>query len=330
MTRLSLLTLASIPIMATAAAEETKLCVYDPAGTTGASFQLAQDYQLQAKAQGVSLELVPYTDESTAAADLAAGQCGMALITGLRARQFALPTATLEAMGALPSYDLLKTSIRLLASDSATALNQTAQYVNAGIYPAGAVYLFVKNRSWSQKSHLAGRKVATISSDDAARRMVDVVGASKVSADIGTFASMFNNGAVDIAYSPATAFGPLELYRGLSGGGGIIRYPVSQLTFQLVARSEAVSPSFAAWSRSWTADQFDRAMRVVRSSESDIAADLWVDIPTSEKPGYEQMFQDVRVSLREEGVYHGTMLTLMKRVRCRADASRTECTTSPE
>lgn len=312
------------------AAEDRTICVYDPAGEGGDAFRAATDFQTDALQKGYNLDLVAYTEEPTAAADLRAKKCDAALITGVRAGQFGVKTYAIEAMGAIQSYETLRSTVQLLGTPSAAPLMKAGAYEVMAIFPAGAVYLYVKDKNWTSKADLPGKKIATLDFDKAATKLVSTVGAQMVSADIGTFAGMFNNGSVDVCYAPATAYAPLELYRGLAGGGGIINYPISQLTLQLVARSDRFDSEFTAWARSYAAKGFDRSLKIVKAVEGRVDAKYWTNIPASARPEYDQLLRKVRVGLRDQGIYDGTMLKLMKRVRCKADASRAECADNVE
>ena len=66
----------------------------------------------------------------------------------------------------------------------------------------------------------AGKKVAVIGYDKQARVVANVAGASPVPATIASFGPLFNNHSVDMAYAPAIAYKPLELYKGLGENGG--------------------------------------------------------------------------------------------------------------
>ena len=324
---LSLFTAAALMVGATstAQAEDRVVCVYDPGGRSGAAWLLAQEMAVEATAQGVKLELRPYTDEATAASDLTARKCDASVITGVRTRQFKLRTYSLEAIGGLNDYAQLSTTVKLLADERLAGRLRSGDFETAAVFPAGSVYLYVRDRSWTNKADLAGRKIATLSFDPAARTMVEHVGASVVSADIGTFANMFNNGQVDVCYAPATAYEPLELYRGLGTKGGIIRFPLSQLTLQLIIRHDRFPDGFGQWARKWSAGRFDSAMKNVRASEGKVDAKYWQDIPAADKPMYDEMFGDVRQQLQDKGVYDAFILGLLRRVRCQHDATRPEC-----
>lgn len=307
------------------AAEKRTLCVYDPSGAMGDAYNMMKDYRAAAVAWGVEFTMTPYTDEKTAAEDFKAGKCDAALLTGVRARGFNKFAGTIEAMGAVTSYKQLHKVVALLANPKAAGKMKSGDYETAAIFPAGAVYLFLRNRNVDTVGELAGKRIATLDFDQAAITMVDRAGASMVPADIGTFAGMFNNGSVDVAYAPATAFEPLELGKGVGAKGGIVRYPLAQLTLQLLVRKGRLSPDFTNASRKWAADNFDTMMRLISKAEKTIPKKDWVDVPKDARASYDNLFREVRIKLRDDAVYDGTMLTLLRRLRCKEDATRAEC-----
>ena len=325
----------TLSLASSAAASPATICVYDPAGANGDIFQSMQDYRNAAVAWNVEIALRAYTDERIAAEDFQAQRCDGAVMTGTRGRALNPFSSTLEAMGALPSYNMLKALLRrLLSPRGGRLLNGDASAGHkpvAGIFPGGAVYLLVRDRAINTVEALAGKRIATLSFDDAAKRMVRQVGASMTAADVSTFAGMFNNGSVDAAYAPAAAYRALELHKGIRGGaGGVIRYPLAQMTLQLFVHPERFPDDFLAKSRAYSRSNLDRALRAVRRAEQSIEEGHWVDIPAEDRARYDQMFQEVRVRLRDAGIYQSTALKLMRRVRCRIDGSRAECASSPE
>ncbi|MBU0552091.1 hypothetical protein KKF91_03225 [Myxococcota bacterium] len=326
MTRMTLIIALTLVAGLAHAGEPRTLCVYDPSGANGDIFNLIKDYRTAAVAWGVDFELKPYTDEKTAADDFKAGQCDATLITGVRARAFHRFTATIEAMGALADYKQLKGVIKKLSSKPASKLMKKGDYEIGGIFPGGAVYLFVRDKNIKTVSDLAGKKMATLSFDKAAKVMVEKSGASMVAADIGTFSGMFNNGSVDACYAPAYAYKALELYKGIGKTGGVLKYPLAQLTLQLVLKTNRFTPEFGVESRAYAANQFDMALKLNTAAEKLIPAGEWINIDKAARDKYDAMFIDVRVRLRdEEKVYDKSMLTVLRRVRCQADGARAEC-----
>ena len=319
-------------IGSTLAAQKAKVCVYDPSGANGSIFQMMKDYQAAALAWGVEVDLKPYTDEKIASEDFKAKQCDGVLMTGTRGRSLNQFSSTLEGMGALPEYGLLKSTLRpLLSKRGAKLLNQKGSTEVAAIFPGGAVYLLVRDRNIDTVEELAGKKIATLDFDKAARVMVRHVKASMSAADVSTFAGMFNNGSVDAAYAPATAYKALELYKGVGSKGGVIRFPLAQMTLQLFVHSDRFPQGFGEKSRSYSMKSYNQALKLVKKAEKDIGDKRWIEISGDDKKRYEQMFQEVRIRLRDEHkVYHKTTLTLMRKVRCKKDGARAECAEKKE
>ena len=321
---IAMLGLWSLPQLAEAKTDT--LCVYDPGGGNGDVYNLMKDYRIAAKSWGVDLKMKPYTDEKTAAEDFKAGQCKAVLMTGTRVRQFHSFAGSMEAMGALPSYDLLKKVTRSLSSKKASKLMKNGDYEVAGILPGGAIYLLVRDRKVDTVAELAGKRIATLEYDAASKKMVRHVGAAIVAADVGTFSGMFNNGSVDAAYAPATAYKALELYKGVGSKGGVINYPLAQMTLQLLIRTKDFPEDFGVKSRAYAAKQFSSALKMVKAAEKSIPAKDWISIPDADKARYDEMFLNVRVGLRDkEKIYNGRMLKLLRKVRCKKNKARAEC-----
>ncbi len=183
----------------------------------------------------------------------------------------------------------------------------------------------LRDRTLRSVKDLAGKRIATLDFDEAAIALVDRAGASMVPADIGTFAGMFNNGGVDVAYAPAAAVEPLELRKGLTPNGGVARYPLAQLTLQILARSDALPKDFGNASRKFAADNFRTTLKVVERAERSLPKKFWIDISPEESASYDDLFRSVRIEMKEKKVFDGTMLRLMRRVRCKEDPARAEC-----
>ncbi len=312
-------------VSATAFAQDTRtVCVYDPMGTNGPAYANAQAMAVEAAGQGVKITLRADVEEKTAAEDLVAGKCDAALLTGVMTRRFGLATSTLEAIGALPEYAWLKSTLGYLANPKLASKMVAGDYETAGFYPGGAIYLFTQNKAWRHTKDLAGKTIEIIGDDAAATTMAREVGMSTKTASTATFGPMYNSNSVDAAYAPPTAYEPLELYRGIGDDGGIIDFPLSQLTLQVVIRRDRFPEGFGQWARTYSYQQFDKVMRQVEEAETKIAKHK-LEIPAADKPGYEDKFLQVRLTLRERGVYDATLLKLMRRVRCAADGTRAEC-----
>lgn len=320
-------------LLASPLAHAAKLCVYDPAGKSGDYYRVMQDFALEAAAWGATVELVAYTDEATAAKDYEAGVCQGVVATGVRLQRFNRFPSTIEAMGAIPSYDILEQMTSSLAKYESAAKKLTSgEHQTVGFVPVGAAYLFVRDRSKDTVPELAGLRIATMDYDLAAPVMVDRVGAVMVPADLGSIGPKFNNGDVDACYMTAAGFRPFELWRGLdASGGGILKTPLAQGTLQVLVRTSAFPEGFGGKARTWFAGRFDDMVALVKKQEADIPAKYWVEIPADRAAAWDLMFLEVRVKLRDEtGAYDGTMLSALKKLRCGADAARAECAQTRE
>lgn len=300
------------------------LCVFDPSGANGDLYKGMVNYQTDAAAWGVNFTLKPYTSETGVIDDFKAGQCNAILVTGTRARAFVKRTGSIEAIGALPTYKLLKKAIKTLSKPKAAKLSKSGEYENVGIIPTGGVYLLVNDKSINTIEKLSGKRIATFSFDDAAKTMVDEAGASIASAEISSFAGMFNNRSVDACYAPATVVKPLELTKGLGSKGGMVHYPIAQTTVQIIIKSSDFPADYGVKSREHVAKKFDDSLKAIKSAEKGLGK-YWIEIPPEDKQRYDRLFRTVRIKLRDKKTYDKTMLKIMFRLRCKADASRAEC-----
>lgn len=316
---------------ASAPAEAATICAYDPAGKSGDFFRLLGDYALEAGKWGATIDLKAYTDEETAAKDFAAGQCDGVVATGVRLQRFNNFPSTFEAVGGLPNYAAEKQLISSFAKYPSAAKKLTrGEYQTVGFIPAGAVYLFVRDRSINSVDALAGKRIATMDYDKAAPFMVEKMGAIMVPADLGSIGPKFNNGDVDVCYMSAPGYGPFELHRGLANGGGIIKAPLAQASFQILVRKDKFPAEFSAQSLNYWAANFDKALGAVKKAEGTIPASMWIDVPSDQLSEWDAIYQDVRVELRDKGAYDGSLLGVMKKIRCGQDKSRSECAESRE
>ena len=205
MIRKSLAALSFAAVAPMAAAQSVTMCVFDVIGANGDMYNMVKDYALEMKAHGVDFELRPYTDEGVAVGDFNSGQCDAVAATDLRTRPFNRFTGSISAVGAIPTYDDLKTTLATLAQAKAAPLMKQGDYEVLGIVPAGAGYLFVNDRSIDTAGELAGKRMATLDYQKDAIHMVNHVKATVVTSDITNIADNYNNVSFETAYAPAIA-----------------------------------------------------------------------------------------------------------------------------
>lgn len=321
---------ATISLSANAELLKRNFCVWDPVGANGPLFSLMKQTKPQAMKWGVDLELLPYTDEKIASEDFKAGQCDSVLLMGTRAREFNKFTGSLEALGAIPTNEEMRMVLETLSQPKASTLLKNGNYEVAGILPAGAVYLYLKDRQVDTVEELQGKKIATFDYDVAAMHMVRHVGASVVGSSSSNFAGKFNNGSVDVIYAPAVAYTPLELYKGLDQSGGIFEYTLAQMSFQIILHSDRFPEAYGQQSREYAASKYDEAYKTIAAAEAEVLPNYWIHPPKEQTDGYAKMFREVRIGLRDEGVYDSKALTLMRKVRCKKNPSHAECVEKTE
>lgn len=313
------------------AAQPIKMCVFDVIGANGDMYNMIKDYALNMKQYGVNFDLKPYTDEGVAIGDFNSGQCDAVAATDLRTRPFNRFTGTISAVGAIPTYSDLKTVLATLAQPKAAKLMKEGGYEVLGIVPVGAGYLFVNDRSIDTAGELAGKRMATLEYQKDAIHMVNTVKATVVPSDITNFAGKFNNGSVDTAYAPAFAYQALELYKGVGDKGGIVDYPLAQLTVQIVAKEGVLDENTAQQSREVAWGMYGQAMDLIKTNEDNIPDSKWIHISDADIQGYQEMFRENRLQLRDgtngaSKVYDPRMLGLLSKVRCASNPGASECT----
>ncbi|MBE0482829.1 MAG: hypothetical protein IBX52_04935 [Bacterioplanes sp.] len=322
---LSFIALLAMVQVAQAELVQRTFCVFDPLGANGNLFGLTRDYRTQALEWGVDLTLRPYTDEKIASDEFKARQCDAVLLTGARARPFNNFAATVEAIGAVPSDDVMRHVVNTISAPRAARFMTEGRYEVAGVLPAGPIYLFVRDRTVNSVERLSGKRIATLDYDEPSKRLVSHVGGSIVPANSANFSGMFNNGSVDAAYAPALAYKPLEMYKGLANNGGILSYNLAYLDFQMVIHKDRFPEGFGQLSRTYVASIFDAVLDQVHRDKAEIDDKYWVELSQEDTDKYNLMLRDIRIALRDEGVYDSNMLRLIRRLRCNETPAAAEC-----
>lgn len=325
-TLLTAFALAAAPLAASAAMPQRSVCVWDIVGTHGDLFNAMKDFRIEAMNWGIDLQLKPYTNEKIAAEDFKAGQCEAIMMSGLRTRTFVPYAGTIDSIGSVPDTQHMRLLLQALSDPKSAPKLRTGTYEVAGIAPLGAAYVFTRDKAINSLTKASGKRVAVLDYDESQAKMVAQVGASPVPSDITNFAGKFNNGSVDIIAAPLAAYKPLELFKGLEPKGGIINYPFLQLTMQFTVRQDKFTPEFTQKSREYFFKNFDKILSALDKAATEVPKKYFVDIPVEDKSKYEAMMRESRLMLRKDGYYNGDMLTLLRKVRCKVDKSRAECT----
>ena len=303
-----------------------RVCIWDIFGRSGPVYAAAQEQRRKILEFGINVQMVPYTSESVMVEELKTGTCDAALMSGLRARMFNRYTGTLDSIGGFPERQQMRLALKLMADSRSADRMVSNGYVVMGIAPAGAAHVFVDDRAINTLAKAAGKRVAVLDYDPVQAVMIAGIGATPVVADIVNAPNMFNTGVVDVLAAPLAAYEVMELYKGLEPDGGIVDLPLTHITAQLIGRSEVIPNELAQFVREAFYDGFDEIISRVRTEEERIPDKWWIEIPAEERLEYDRMMQQARLELRDKGYYSPDMLTLQRKIRCRANGAREECT----
>ncbi len=98
---------------------------------------------------------------------------------------------------------------------------------------------------------------------------------------------------------------------------------------QFVGRWSKLPEGFAQKSREYFVKNFDQTLKFVREAEENIPANLWIPLDDQAKKDYQVQTRRIRIAFRDDHVYDGKMLTLLRKIRCKKDPTLAECT-SPD
>jgi hypothetical protein len=340
----SKLAIAAIAITSSLTAQAAqKVCVYDMLGASGDLFSMAKDYVVAMQRHGVSVELKGYNNEGVATEDFRTGQCDAVIATAFRTRAFNSVAGSIDTLGAttivrdgkidMPSsYDVVRKLIQTYSSSSpqVTKLMVEGNYEVGGIVPIGAAYPIVNDRKLNTVESLAGKRIASFDYDKAQAVMIQRIGAQPVSADIVNFATKFNNGSLDMIAAPTLAYKPLELSKGIGTKGGIARFPIMILTYQMIINRTKFPEGYGDKSRDYWLTQFDRAMQLIKQSDATIPAGTWMELSSENAYKYTLMLRESRIDIAQKGLYDKRGLKVIKKIRCSVNPADPECSTKSE
>lgn len=320
-----------------------KVCVYDFIGASGDLFNMVRDYALAMQRDGVFMELKGYNDEAAALEAYKSGQCDGFVGTAFRSRQFNAVAGSIDSLGAttivrkgnvdMPaSYEVMRKLIQTYAAPSpqVAKLMINGEHEVAGIAPAGAAYPFVNDRKLSSVEALAGKRIVAFDYDKAQAAMIQRIKAVPVSATISNFHLKFNSGQADMMAAPTIAYQPLELSKGLGSKGGVVRFPLLLVSYQMVIRHDRFPDGFGAKSRTFWAGQFDRMLQLIRRADTTIPPSQWVDLDADDAVKYTLLLRESRIQLTQQGLYDKRGLKVLKRIRCHVNPGDVECETKLE
>ncbi|MCH7312687.1 putative solute-binding protein [Acinetobacter sp. ANC 4805] len=310
------------------------VCVFDLLGKAGETFKITEEWAVAAKEWKADIRLISYQDEAKAQNDFEAGKCDAVYMTSMRARKYNRFAGSIDAIGGVTSNHVAQKAIsfaldkrnkrRLLANVD----NQN--YEVAGILQFGLAYVFVHDRNLNTIEKAKGKKFAYLHYDIAQKEIVDSLEMVSVPSEISDFVKKFNSYQVDVIASPAYAFKPLEIERGIAKGGAMFSFPVVNITGDLIIRPEKFPTNFGLQSREWFIGQLPRSFAMVKRLENGIPAKYKLNLPKEDEVRYQRILRDGRIRLTKQGVYDPIMMSVLKRARCTVERTSFECSLGGE
>jgi Family of unknown function (DUF6091) len=334
-----------LPLLLAGGASSAKqtICVYDPTGTQGFIYNMMRDYVVAMQRYGADIDIKAYSNEAIAVDDYRAKQCDGFGATAFRTRPFNPTAAAIDSLGVTSilrdghvdiqsSYEVLRKLVQTYAAKSprVSKLMTRGDHVVGGIIPIGVAYPMVNDRSIDTVEELAGKRIPAFDYDKAQAIMIRKIGAQPVSADTSNFHIKFNNGLTDMIAAPTILYKALELHKGIGTKGGVARFPIMLLTYQMILDQSKFPEDFGAISRAYWSQQYDRALQLVRQTDRDIPLAAWIDLDPKNAYDYTLMLRDARIDIAKQGIYDKRGLKIIKRIRCKINNTDPECATESE
>ena len=319
---------------------KVSICFYDMQGSTGEFYSRAKDLGLIARRWNIIADFKVISDENKVAEAFKAEKCDAAVLPTLHAREFNKFMGSVDAVGAIPTYEHMRLLLKTLFDPKLEPLTISGPYQIVSVFPVGAQYLHIKDRSVENIEQLAGKKVSVINWGTSLGAAMQKVGFTSVGNDIGEFTKAFNANEIDALVAPAMVYWPYELKQGLGEKGGIYSTPVAQMTASLVINRDLLkkkSPdidnrvaAFRAMTSQFQDEMLDKIFNTIDKTEKDVPKKYWMILEPQNEKKYEEALRQARIQLTKEGVYDEKMMKVLKKIRCKIEPNAPECSNNEE
>lgn len=305
-------------------------CVWDPLGKAGPISSTVNDQKLRSLHYGMDLTVITFQDEDELLEALRTDErCDAALIRGSATMEFNKFAGTIEAIGGLRERAQVHLLMQVLANPRMASRLTGDKYNVLGVATLGQSYRFTSDRTKRSLADFKGELVAVESSDPSRTEFLSGFGAKPFSGGMMGNVQSYADGKVKGMISPIIAY--LVMGTGqISRDVGIFNTPLAQSTIQLVGRAEKFPPGLSQILREDFLFKFDNYARRVDNEMALIPEEFWLEDTEADVKKIEQMALDVRLKLRDEGYYDPAMLRLQRKIRCKFEPSRDECTNPKE
>ena len=305
-------------------------CVWDPLGKAGPISSTVDDQKLRSLHYGMDLTVITFQDEVELLDALRTDdRCDAALIRGSVAMEFNKFAGTIEAIGGMRQREQVHLLMQVLANPRMASRLTDDKYTVLGVATMGASYRFTSDRSKRSLADFKNQLMAVESIDPSRSEFVSAIGANPANGSMMANVQSYADGKVKGMISPIIAY--LVMGTGqISRDVGIFDTPVAQSTIQLIGHTEKFPPGLAQILREDFLFKFDNYARRVDNEMALIPGEFWMKDTKADVQKMEQIALDVRLKLREEGYYDPAMLRLQRKIRCKFEPARSECTNPKE
>ncbi len=305
-------------------------CVWDPLGKAGPISSTVDDQKLRSLHYGMDLTVITFQDEVELLDALRTDdRCDAALIRGSVAMEFNKFAGTIEAIGGMRQREQVHLLMQVLANPRMASRLTDDKYTVLGVATMGASYRFTSDRSKRSLADFKNQLLAVESIDPSRSEFVSAIGANPANGSMMSNVQSYADGKVKGMISPIIAY--LVMGTGqISRDVGIFDTPVAQSTIQLIGHTEKFPPGLAQILREDFLFKFDNYARRVDNEMALIPGEFWMKDTKADVQKMEQIALDVRLKLREEGYYDPAMLRLQRKIRCKFEPARSECTNPKE
>lgn len=299
-------------------------CVWDMLGKAGPVFTTVDDQRFRSMHYGLELTLTAYQDEQTLIDDLKAGKCDAGLISGTRALEFNRFSGSLEAPGAIPDMTHLQMLMQVVASPRMVERMTEGNYVLLGVAALGESYLFTESADVLSLQQLGGKTLGVPVHENALKALAAQSKAKVQEGELLAVVDRFVSGETNAMLAPLIGYHVAGAGKA-KPGMGIVNAPLSQSTIQLIGRAERFPVGLAQMLREDFLFKFESYVRRVETERGNIAASSWFAVSPEQRSALNTQLRDLRIRLRDQGMYDQQALRLMKRIRCRVDPAANEC-----
>ena len=302
-------------------------CVWDVLGTQGPIYSTTIDQQLRLRHYGISMNVMAFKKEQDVVDKLKSGECDTAIMSGAKAREFNDFTGSIEALGGLPTEKHMKLLLQVLSSPQAAKRMQQGNYAIAGIVPVGFNYLYSQEgegKTPTLKRIMKG-KASVLKEDPTHTALFNAYGVKTLNyATTAEAAGAFNLADSNLLMAPLIGYSMFGLGAGVKNGV-IVDYPLSQMTLQVVTRLDTIPAEVGQLLREDLFIKLNFMYREVEKNTRDVPMSKLKKLSARDEKAMTKQVASLREKLTKSGAYNPSMMKLQQKIRCKLDASLSEC-----